>query len=144
MPLHPPLCRTLKRMTAISKVIRLSQKLRGAKSSMSTLCIVTRHSVPLPSISAYPASSCCPFMLDQWFDWLVPAMPSLVCCSPRMLKPCVGGMLFTCQFSAQKCEHRCLVHVDAEKFSSFVWNCIYGLDSAMYSFPTRARDCAFK
>ena len=39
MPLHPPFWKPFKNMAAMSKVIRLSQKLRGLEPSVSTLCL---------------------------------------------------------------------------------------------------------
>ena len=40
MPLHPPFWKPFKNMAAMSKGIRLSQKLRGVEPSISTLCLV--------------------------------------------------------------------------------------------------------
>ena len=60
--------------------------LRGAILSAQTLiCTAIRaygsyaHSVKhfflqKQHFSVYPASPCCPFKLDQWFDWLAPAI----------------------------------------------------------------------
>ena len=39
MPLHPPFWKPFINMAAMSKVIRLSQKLRGVEPSISTLCL---------------------------------------------------------------------------------------------------------
>ena len=39
MPLHPLFGSHLENMAAMSKVIRLSQKLRGVEPSISTLCL---------------------------------------------------------------------------------------------------------
>ena len=55
MQLHPPFWKPLKKqMASISKVIRLSQKLRGVEPSILTLCLgFVGHIVAEKSIVSY-------------------------------------------------------------------------------------------